>query len=44
MRELKTEGATKEKVDAEVKKLLALKEKLGISSSNGGKKKKKNKK
>ena len=44
MREMKSQGASKEAIDVEVKKLLGLKEKLGVSPAAAkGKKGKKNK-
>ena len=44
VREMKSQGASKEAIDVEVKKLLGLKEKLGVSPAAAkGKKGKKNK-
>ena len=44
MREMKSQGASKEAIDVEVKKLLGLKEELGVSPTAAkGKKGKKNK-
>ena len=44
MREMKSQGASKEAIDVEVKKLLELKEKLGVSPAAAkGKKGKKTK-